>query len=352
MTPLAQAPSPRALVRSIAITLLTAIAVAAVHGCGGTSAAGSSAPRREIWGFTAYWDSSSAASVARNGSALDALVTTWIALDTAGGLPQTLYLDSARAPRIPSQRLALVTSYLHPEFRPTTIRRLAANPRTLARVAGSVGATMQGAQHRGAVLDFEALTPGDLPALLAVVGAIADTLHARRLGPVVVAIPAADTLAYPARPLLAAGADFVLPMLYDQHWVGGEPGPVAEPEWVGKALEARVLEAGAAKIIAGLPLYGYRWAAPGKGATITFPEAVRLQEERVALVRDRATGSLRGDLPGGGEVWITDAMLLRQLISAVERHGVYRVALWYVGQEDPAVWREVLPSRAAPPPGG
>ena len=340
------APARWPRLRDAVTALIVACAGAfSAQGCSGTAASGASGPAREVWGFTAYWDSASAASVARNGSALDALVTTWIALDTAGGLPQTLYTDPGGSARVPEHRLALVTSYLHPSFRPGTIRRLAANPRMLARVAGSVATTMQGARHRGAVLDFEAHEPRDLPALLAVVRAFADTLHARQLGPVVVAVPAADSLAYPGRALIEAGADFILPMLYDLHWAGGDPGPVAEPKWVEESLRARVREVGAGRIIAGLPLYGYRWAAPGKGVTVTFPEMRAGTDSAVALVRDSATGSLRASLPAGGQVWITDAVLLRSLMSVVERQGVNRIALWYIGQEDPAIWRDLLPLR-------
>ena len=332
--------------RVTAALALVTLAMTAAQGCSGTAASGAHSPPREVWGFTAYWDTASTGSIARNGRALDALVTTWIALDTAGGLPQVLYTDPASSTRVPAHRLALVTSYLHPAFRPTTIRRLAANPRMLQRVAGSVATTMAAAQHRGAVLDFEALEAGDLPALLSVVRTIADTLHARRLGPVVIAIPAADSLAYPGRALLDAGVDFILPMLYDQHWAGGEPGPVAEPGWVEETLRARVKEVGAERIIAGLPLYGYRWSAPGKGVTVTIPELRAGGDSAVPLVRDSTTGSLRASLPGGGEVWVTDAALLRDLMNVVERHGVHRFALWYVGQEDPAIWRDVLTRKA------
>ena len=332
----------RRIARTIAAAGLIAFTGMMPQGCGGAGGTPAALTRREVWGFTAFWDSASARSVARNGAALDALVTTWIALDTAGGLPQTLYLDSADSARVPARRFALVTSYLYPSFHAATIRRLAANPRMLSRVAGSVAATMTTALHRGAVLDFEALEADDLPALLAVVRALADTLHARQLGPVVVAVPAADTLAYPGRALVAAGADFILPMLYDQHWAGGTPGPIAEPEWVERTLRLRIGEVGTERIVAGLPLYGYRWPAPGKGVTVTFAEAGALNGTAVPLVRDSATGSLRGALRSGGEVWVTDATLLGRLVSVAERNGVKRFALWYIGQEDPAVWQAVL----------
>src|SRR5688500_490573 len=67
------------------------IAVFASQACGGDGTAGDGMTR-EVWGFTAFWDSASAQSVARHGSSLDAVITTWIALDTAGGLPNVLFL--------------------------------------------------------------------------------------------------------------------------------------------------------------------------------------------------------------------------------------------------------------------
>ena len=202
---------------------------------------------------------------------------------------------------------------------------------------------MTAARHTGVVLDFEALAASDLAALGAVIKAIADTVGSRGLGPVVVAIPAMDTVAYPARAILNAGADLVLPMLYDQHWAGGEPGPIAEPRWVEEALTVRVAEVGAARIVAGLPLYGYRWPAGGTGTTVSHAEAGVWNGTAVQLTRDSATGSMRGAIAGGGQVWVTDAELLARLVAVVERQGVRRFALWYVGQEDPAIWRTLFP---------
>ncbi|HLA15224.1 MAG TPA: hypothetical protein VJZ25_09395 [Gemmatimonadaceae bacterium] len=317
-----------------------AMLLAVVPGCAGPGAAAGRQQPREVWGFTAFWDTLSRKSAARNGASLDGLVTTWIALDTAGRLPAVLFVDSSKAPRVPERRLALITSYLHPSFRPSAIRRLAANPRGLARAASSIAATMASARHRGAVLDFEDLAPGDFPALAAVVRTLSDTLRTRGLGPVVVAVPAGDTAAYPGRALLEAGTDFLLPMLYDQHWAGGGPGPVSAPKWVDSTLRTRIREVGASRIIAGLPLYGYRWPSAGKGVTVTFAEASAAAAG--SLARDEATGTLHARLAGGGEVWVTDATLLKALVTIAEAQGVRRFALWYVGQEDPSVWRTLF----------
>ena len=61
-------------------------------------------------------------------------------------------------------------------------------------------------------------------------------------------------------------------------------------------------------------------------------------------MRDGASASLRARI-GGGELWVTDAALLDSLLRATEEAGVRRVALWRLGEEDPAVWPAIARRR-------
>ena len=324
--------------RPFGIILTACIAIIAGGGtCAGAQPSDPAATPAEVWAFTAFWDERSAESLARNRDALQAVVTSWIALDTITGEPVTLYEDSLAGSE--PRRMALLTSWFGEQFHPASVRRLAGNPARLASAASFTANALAAGGHQGLVIDFEDHEPADLPGLVRVVRVIADTVAARGLGPVTVAIPATDTSGYPARAFLDAGADFVLPMLYDQHWAGGRAGPVAAPEWVAAALEARVREAGPDRIVASLPLYGYRWPSSGSGRTVTHGEAMASAANAgVDLERDSATATLRTTLPGGDEVWVTDADLLARLFDVVRAAGVTRIALWHLGQEDPAAW--------------
>lgn len=291
----------------------------------------------ERWGFTAFWDPRSTASLARNGRTLDVAVTTWIALDSVTGAPTVLHAAPHRAGG-PATTLALVTSWHGAQFHPATVRSLGADPGRLQAAARTVARRAAALGHRGLVLDFEAHEAADTTVLRTVVRAFATAARAARLRSVTVAIPATDTVAYGARALVRAGATRVLPMLYDQHWAGGSPGPVSAPDWARRWLDVRVREVGADRVVAGLPFYGYRWTAPGKGETVTHAEAVAAAARAGSrLTRDDASGTLRAPL-GEGAVWVTDAGLVERLLAEVRRAGVRRVAFWYVGQEDPAVW--------------
>src|SRR5207237_952176 len=157
------------------------------------------------------------------------------------------------------------TTYAGERFHPETIRVLASDATTLGRAAGAVVAIAAAAGYRGLVLDFEGLGRDDLDPLLIVVRAITDSARAHGVAPVAVAVPAADTAAYPAR-ALAGVADLVMPMLYDEHWSTSPPGPIASPEFVRHWLGVRIGEVGAARIVAALPLYGYQWRSDSAAA--------------------------------------------------------------------------------------
>ena len=123
------------------------------------------------------------------------------------------------------------------------------------------------AKYRGMVIDLEGFTAPDRDLLATVVRAFADSVRARGARPIAVAVPAVDTATFPGRSLVPA-VDYLLVMLYDQHWMMSAPGPVASPDWVRSALALRVAEVGAEHVIAALPLYGYRWR--GRGASPRF----------------------------------------------------------------------------------
>jgi spore germination protein YaaH len=157
---------------------------------------------------------------------------------------------------------------------------------------------------------------------------------------VIVAIPASDTVAYPAR-LFDGSADLLLVKLYDQHWSTSPPGTIASPEWVRRTLGMRVAERGASRLVAALPAYGYLWRPNTVAATIGFADAAKLAAESgTALIRDPATSTLRAVRAGvdGWELWVSDAELLAALEREVVALGVRRVALWRLGLEDPAIW--------------
>ena len=314
-----------------------------------SQAAGGQGTRRpqpvRVWGFTGPWDARSTSSVRAYGSQLDGVITGWIAFDSATASPiqPFLFPDTVRPRQGTLRRMAIVTSWHGDRFHPRTVRTLASDPARLGTAAALIARHAAAMRYQGLVLDFESLSAADVGALVTVVRAIADSAHRLGVRPIAVAIPATDTVAYPARRLLEV-ADLIMPMLYDQHWSGGEPGPVADPTWVHQTLSLRIAEAGGPdRVVAALPTYGYRWWKGRPTDEVSYPEARQIAATaRVPLERDPATRTVRAAVPGSWEMWVTDAGLLRVLVRDAQAAGIRRFALWRMGQEDPAVWSAVF----------
>jgi len=294
----------------------------------------------ELWGFTGPWDAKSDSSAVRNSSRLNRIVTGWIAFDTLSFMPVELYPDSlAASPSMRGRAMALITSYNGSRFHPEIIKGLGLSPVARSLAAAALGALIEKGGYAGVVIDFEGMTPRDLDALLVVTREFADTVRAHGATMVAIAVPAGDTAAYPGA-LLLAKADVIMPMLYDQHWSASPAGPISSPEWVRRNLGARVAEVGAKRIVAAFPLYGYRWRRNAAAEVIGFSDAVRLTSmTNTLLTRDIPSATLHATSPEGWEVWVTDAALLRILMSDARHLGVSTFALWRLGLEDPAVWQ-------------
>jgi peptidoglycan-N-acetylglucosamine deacetylase len=325
----------RALMRritAVVVFLVTIIACAALGG--------STQERKSFWAFTGPWDPLSDASLRANASRLDVAVTGWVALDSLTGEPllPSAYADTARLAVGTPQRFALVTSWHGQGFHATSIRALGSDPARRAQVAGRIARYAQSMRYVGLVLDFETLRTSDVDAQLAVVSTIADSAKAHGVTTIAVAIPAEPDEAYPTRPL-ARVADFVLVMLYDQHWPGSEPGPISAPDWVSRNLTRIVGEVGASRVVAGLPLYGYYWVKGKPGVGVSYAMGIRNAErDGIAMNRDSASRTMRGRSNGNSAIWVTDATLLEELIQNAEKLGVKRFAFWRLGQEDPEFW--------------
>ena len=296
-----------------------------------------------VWGFTAPWDPRSDSSVAAHAARLDAVVTGWIQLDSVGGEPSLLYPDDPARPAAPRRRFALVTSWHGRRFHPETIRRAGADSAVMSGIAARVAEIVRSNKYEGVVLDLEDQSRADTGAVLAAIRSIGAAARGAGATTVAVAIPAADTAAYPTR-LFFPAADAAVVMLYDEHWSTSAPGPIATPEWVRRALAQRVADVGADRLIAALPLYGYLWRGTQAGEPLSFADARRAAlEANVDLARDPSSNSLHAVQPNVWELWMTDAELLRVLVDQATALGVRRIALWRLGQEDPAVWRLLTP---------
>jgi len=314
------------------VSVSTAIGACAARSLGAPA-------RLHVWGFTVPWDAKSSADARAHATQLTAVISGWIQLDSLTGQPFAEFRDTLARNRPAGMRLmAMVTNAVGGRFRADAVRRLAADQPSLARSAGEIARRAAAGSYRGLVIDLEGFVATDRDVTALAVNAIADSARARGVTPIAVAVPAVDTATFPGRSFVPA-ADYLLVMLYDQHWTTSAPGPLAAPDWVRAATALRVAEVGAQHVIAALPLYGYRWPTSGPAAALTYADAQRdAAGANVQLQRDASTSTLRATSPGAWDLWVSDAGLIDALMREVRAQGVGTIALWRLGQEDPAVW--------------
>jgi peptidoglycan-N-acetylglucosamine deacetylase len=296
----------------------------------------------EFWGFTAPWDPRSAASAAAHDPKLDVIISGFITLDSATFQPTALFPDPLMRNNAGNRRrMAMLTTYHGTRFHPETIRGLASDSTVLGQTAGRAATLLGDAGYRGLIMDFEGLTPDDVGALMRVARAFSDSARAHGISPTGMAIPATDTAAYPGRPLLGA-VDFLVVMLYDQHWSTSPPGPISSPDWAMRALGIRAADIGSSRVIAAFPTYGYQWRADSATTVVSFADAESLaRDAHVSLQRDPSSNTLHAEA-NGWSVWVSDAALLDSLVRGARRTGISKFALWRLGLEDPRIWTDVI----------
>lgn len=145
-------------------------------------------------------------------------------------------------------------------------------------------------------------------------------------------------------------------MTYDYHWRGGGPGPVAPVYWVERVARYAQTVVDPAKVVIGVPFYGYNWPRDGNGnargqtwAMIndiiqTYRLSVNLMESNQnGLVQENwITYSSRQE--GRREVWFATSSGLDAKLRLVQEFDLAGIAIWRLGGEDPRNW-EVIRGR-------
>ncbi len=294
--------------------------------------------------FYAPWDDSSAASLARHVNALDWLVPDWISI-TGADHHMTVFHD-ARGHAIIAQALhrpkvlPMTQNALNGQWDGPGAAALLHDPAARRVLIDRLEALLVASHADGVTFDFE-----DLPA-----SAQRDYLgflaQARvRFAPhgwlIAVAVPV-DNPAWNLK-AYARIADRLFLMAYDEHYPGGEPGPIASQSWfvhvVAKALHT--LPAG--KAIVAIGSYAYDWSSDGSTDATSVEQAWLTAHELSAMpLFDKSSANTGFSYDEKGkhhQLWMLDAASFYNQAAAVRSSGAAAIALWRLGTEDPSIWR-------------
>ena len=224
------------------------------------------------------------------------------------------------------------------------------NPDSRSLFRGQVSQFLSSGHFRGLMIDLEAFPAAGQPGYVALLNELASDLHARGLKLYVAVPPHNGEYDYPA---VAAAADGVVLMNYDEHYPGAASGPVASQDWFVQNLTFARTVIPKDKIICAIANYGYDWVLkPKKGklppsihdTTVSVQEAwlaARDSDEDVNFDDDAMNPhfsyldeqSLRHD------IWFLDAVTALNHMRAAQGLGIQTFALWRLGGEDRSLWK-------------
>lgn len=303
--------------------------------------------------FYTSWTDESAPSLRQHIDQIDWVAPTLLALDPAGKLNVTEDAPLRRVVQAAIRRplvMPVLQNAWNGEWDGKATAALLRDPRRRAALIGSLQGYLDRTGDAGIMFDFENLPPSSMADLVSLVRETrAAFAPRRRLVSITMPI---DNPIWPARALAAADDRLIL-MAYDQHWQGGEPGPIAADGWFAERLSATMRGLPPGKAIVALGNYGYDWH-DGRADSLTIEEAwLRARDSGTRPTFDRASGNsgysyAQDGAQGHGrhDVWLMDAATSWNQLRTLSALGVRDVALWRLGSEDPGFWRSLATWRS------
>lgn len=300
-------------------------------------------------GFFVNWDDTSLTSLKQNLTSLDMVIGEWLHLVGEDGalreddpIHQTNATHYVRARRPDLPLVPLVNNWNGKEWEGEKLGRMLANPAARAHVIAQLDDYVERHQFAGVSIDFESIPPKAQPDFQRFMAELYAVFHPKNLT-VSVNLPASDP-AFDYRKL-ADSADWVILMVYDEHWSTSAPGPIASLPWFAKMLHQRQHDVPAEKMIVAIGNYGYDWQQGQPTAEErTFEEAVLIAKESEGEIHlDPAslnpTFEYADDNDQRHHVWFLDAVTAFNQLTLIHSVQPRGVALWRMGSEDPALWR-------------
>jgi peptidoglycan-N-acetylglucosamine deacetylase len=320
--------------------------------------------------FYVPWDAASFSSLREYARQVDLLFPTWLQVLTPDGRLQSVdeqtnklfnvvqgttvhLVDDKVMPFVKSEDTGMEVFPVVQNFDGTDWIDISAflnDPDARARFRGQADAFLASDKFRGLMIDFEDFPQKSQPGYMALLNELSDDLHAKGLK-LYVSVQARNTdFDYPA---VAALADGVIVMNYDEHYPGAAPGAVASQEWFVRNLTAIKKVVPQEKLICAIGNYGYDWVQKPKHGTL--PPGVKdtnvsVQDAWLTARDSEADMDFDGDSLNPHisyldednrqhDVWFLDAVTALNEMRGAQLLGIKTFALWRLGSEDRSLWR-------------
>ena len=289
-------------------------------------------------------DPNSVASLKRHVAELDAVFPLWFTF-TGAGDTITESVDAAVLEFLRTSKALVLPRLANIDAKDRWAGQMFSTylrePRNRSTLCAQIRQVLDRYDLPGVNVDIEAIRSSARDDYTAFIAELAEVLHATGKY-LTVDLPLAErAYDYGA---LAAMADAVVIMGYDEHAGNEDPGPVASQAWFEKGVRRILEQVPREKLIVSLGQYSYDWNITDQTSTsLGFGEALALAQEAKAhiVVGKPSWNGTFGYVDAQGdkhEVWMLDAVTLWNQMGFLSSRGVYGVSLWRLGLEEPTIW--------------
>ncbi len=315
--------------------------------------------------FYVTWDAGSFASLKEYLQQIDILYPEWLHVTTNDGRIQSVTqlnklfdviqngrvqaIDDKVMPLIRFEKTETEVLPLINNFDPTTnqwmdISRMLNDSEARQNFRSQLAQFLASDNYKGINLDFENIELKDQPAYRTLIAELYEDLHQHGMK-LHISVPVADkdfNFSY-----LAAHSDGLVLMNYDEHFGGGDPGPIASQDWFIRNLQTALKVTPKEKIICAVGSYGYDWEVGAKNSN--KPPERSVQEAWLTASDSEAEiefdpESLNPHLTYEDEnnkrheLWFLDGVTVLNQMRGARALGIQTFALWRLGSEDRSLW--------------
>ena len=314
-----------------------------------------------VAGFYVNWADNAFTSLTRNYDKLDWVIGEW-AFVAPGSDTLHLRIDrkvidllNSRPPETRPSLFIMLSNFVpgrdssQGNFDAGLVRSFLANPQARANAVRQLLAAVQQYGLAGTTLDMEGFEPAVQPQVLAFAKELHDAMHGiGRLATQAVAVGDRDAYIRAA----AQVNDKLFPMLFDEHYSRGEPGPIASQRFYVEQARRFTSLVAPSRLILMVGAYGFDWndaeaLANHEAEAFDFQEAMRVVRT-APLPRPRFDPvSLNPYMTWTSAdstdhvLWFLDATTAYNQMRVGHALGVAGHAIWRLGGEDPSLWNVI-----------
>jgi peptidoglycan-N-acetylglucosamine deacetylase len=298
------------------------------------------ATKQEVYGFYVNWDKNSQISFKNNIDSITTLIPEWMRLTPNLSLNTNIDRSIvAKAKEHDINILPSVTNFINKKWDGDILHELFSTPGAEDLFIENMLESVKTNEFDGINIDFEEIRQEDKENFTDFMSKVYKTFHQQGLTVTLAVPPMNKSFDYAS---LAASADRMIVMLYDEHHTMSGPGPIASSDWIKRSLTQ--LNIPSEKLIVSLGSYGYDWEENSKkpAEIMTFSDMMNMASQNSLQIHwDQQAGNPYFQYKTNEKkhtVWFLDGATVYNHMKLAIDSGSRGIAIWRLGSEDPSIW--------------